>query len=75
VATRPPTGKKYNEAVSKLDSINTAADVSEINRIYNDAKKLWIEGNVLLEADDTYIHTERIQIKAAAFKTIMTIIS
>lgn len=62
--------KKYNEALTKLDNINTVEDPIEIDRIYNDAKKLWIEGNVLLEADDTYIHTERIQIKAAAFKTI-----
>jgi len=62
--------KKYNEGLSKLDGINTTSDTDEINRIYNDAKKSWMEGNVLLDADDSYVNSERIQMKAAAFKAI-----
>lgn len=62
--------KKYSEALNNLDKIHLTSDQSEIEKIFNDSKTLWIEGNALIDADATYIHAERMAIKNAAFKTI-----
>jgi len=55
--------KKYNEAFIYLDKIHTVNDQFEIEKIFLDSKTMWIEGNALLDDDDSYINTERIKIK------------
>ena len=62
--------KKYAEALNNLDKIQLTIDPSEFIKIYNDTKTMWIEGNALLEADYTYINSERTKIKTAVIKTI-----
>ncbi|NCA86189.1 MAG: hypothetical protein EOM83_11550 [Clostridia bacterium] len=62
--------RKYNQALNVLDKIVTAENEEEIKRIYNDSKTLWIEGNALLDADDTYINMEKLKIKASAIDQI-----
>lgn len=62
--------KKYNEAINNLDKIQVAPDDEEIDRIYNDSVTMWIQGNALLDADATYISTEKFKIKGLAIKTI-----
>jgi hypothetical protein len=62
--------KKYNEALNVLDKIQITEDNSEWKKIYNDAKNLWIEGNALLDADMTYINSEKVKIKSAAIKLV-----
>ena len=62
--------KKYNDALNNLDKIQLTDDQTEIAKIFNDSKNLWIEGNALIDADITYINSERIKIKSAAIKTI-----
>ena len=62
--------KKYNEAINCLDKIQLTIDNVEIERIFNDAKTLWIEGNALLDADATYINIEKIKIRNLAIKQI-----
>ncbi len=62
--------KKYVAAINKLYDIEIAEDDEEIKKIYSDSKKLWIEGNALLDADSTYINQERRNIKNAAIKSI-----
>lgn len=62
--------KKYAAALSYLDKISTVDDKSKITNIYMESKNLWIEGNALLEADSTYLHSEKVKIKAAMFGEI-----
>lgn len=62
--------KKYGDALNNLDKIHLTVDPSEIQKIYADSKTLWIEGNALIDADETYVNKERINIKSAAIKTI-----
>lgn len=62
--------KKYNDALNNLDKIQLTQDQTEISKIYTDSKTLWIEGNALIDADETYINKERIQIKNAAIASI-----
>ncbi|HVO73567.1 MAG TPA: hypothetical protein VMT35_06065 [Ignavibacteriaceae bacterium] len=62
--------KKYNDALNNLDKIQLTTDQGEIAKIFSDTKTLWIEGNALIDADATYINSERIKIKSAAIKTI-----
>jgi len=62
--------KKYNVALNKLDEIYTAVDQDEVSKIYNDSLSLWIQGNALIDVDNTYINSEKIKIKGAAIKTI-----
>jgi hypothetical protein len=62
--------KKYNEGLNNLDKLVMTTDAAEIQKIYNDSKTNWIEGNALIDADAMYINTERIKIKGAAFTAI-----
>ena len=62
--------KKYNEAINNLDKIQLTANNDEIERIFNDSKTMWIEGNALLDADATYINSEKFKIKGLAIKII-----
>lgn len=62
--------KKYAEALNNLDKIQLTIDAAEFLKIYNDSKTTWIEGNALLDADYTYISSERTKIKTAAIKSI-----
>ena len=62
--------KKYNDALNNLNKILLASDASEIERIFNESKKMWIEGNALIDADSTYINKEKMKIKAAALNLI-----
>lgn len=61
--------EKYNQAVNNLDKILVSGE-EEFSKIFNDSKTMWIEGNALLQADQTYINSEKTKIKATAFKTI-----
>lgn len=63
--------KKYNDALNNLDKMQTTEDKDEIEKISNDSKTMWIEGNALLDADSTYINKEKIQIKNAAIASIL----
>ncbi len=62
--------KKYNEAINNLDKIQLTTNNDEIEKIFNDSKTMWIEGNALLDADATYINSEKFKIKGLAIKTI-----
>lgn len=62
--------KKYNDSLNNLDKILLTTDTAEIAKIYADSKTMWIEGNALIDADSTYINTEKIKIKSVAIKTI-----
>ncbi len=62
--------KKYNAALNNLDKIQLTVDAAEIEKIFNDSKTMWIEGNALLDDDSTYINSEKLQIKGLAIKTI-----
>lgn len=62
--------KKYNDSLNNLDKILLTTDTAEIAKIYSDSKTMWIEGNALIDADSTYINTEKIKIKSVAIKTI-----
>lgn len=62
--------KKYSESLNNLDKIQLTLDPAEFIKIYNDSKTLWIEGNALLDADYTYINSERTKIKTAVIKSI-----
>lgn len=62
--------KKYSEALNNLDKLQLTVDPDEFIKIYNDSKTLWIEGNALLDADYTYINSERTKIKTAVIKSI-----
>jgi len=62
--------RKYVESLNNLDKMELTFDKIEHNRIYNDSKTLWIEGNTLLDADMTYINSEKARIKAAAIRSI-----
>jgi hypothetical protein len=62
--------KKYNEAINNLDKIQLTTNSDEIEKIFNNSKTTWIEGNALLDADATYINNEKIKIKSLAIKTI-----
>lgn len=69
--------KKYNEALTNLDKmINYTVGVpdkdseAEIARILKASIDMWMAGNTLLDADDTYIHLEKIKIKNAAFSAV-----
>jgi len=64
--------KKYNDGLSKLNDIIGQSDPASIQKIFDDSKKNWIEGNALLDADETYINFERIKIRAAAWTAIQT---
>lgn len=61
---------KYNEALNNLEKIRLNRDKKEIERIFTESKTLWIEGNALINADQSYINSERIKIKAAIIKQI-----
>lgn len=63
--------KKYNDALNNLDKMQTTQDIVEIERISNDSKTMWIEGNALLDADSTYINKEKIKLKGAAIASII----
>lgn len=62
--------KKYNEAINNLDKIQLVIDDAAIQRVFNDSKTLWIEGNALLDADATYINNEKVKIKGLAIRQI-----
>jgi hypothetical protein len=62
--------QKYNNSLNNLDKIHLVIEESEIDKIYNDSIKMWIEGNALIDADLTYVNKERLKIKALALKTI-----
>jgi len=62
--------KKYNEALNNLDKILLTDDETEKAKIYKDSKDLWYQGNALIDADLTYIDSERIKIKNVAINTI-----
>jgi len=56
--------KRYNDALSYLDKIVALDDTNEIEKVFKDAKDMWIEANALLNADETYIDGEKSSIKA-----------
>ena len=62
--------RKYNDALNNLDKLYLADDDDEKKKIYADSKTAWIEGNALLDADVTYINSERMKIKATVLKLI-----
>lgn len=62
--------KKYSDSLNNLDKIELALDNNEIQKIYNDSIKMWIEGNALIDADSTYVNKEKLKIKGLALKTI-----
>lgn len=62
--------RKYSDALNNLDKIHTTEDEGEIIKIFNDSKTLWIEGNALLDADETYINKEKMGLKGVAIKAI-----
>lgn len=62
--------KKYSTSLNNLDKIELALNNNEIQKIYNDSIKMWIEGNALIDADLTYVNTEKLNIKGLALKTI-----
>ena len=62
--------KKYNESLNNLDKIQLTEDVSERTKILNDSKRLWIEGNALIDADMSYINSERVKIKGTVIRLI-----
>jgi hypothetical protein len=62
--------KKYNEAISYLDKIEIAADQAEIEKIFKEAKDIWIGGNALIDADETYVNKEKSSIKALMIANI-----
>lgn len=62
--------KKYNDSLNNLDKIELALDNNEVQKIYNDSIKMWIEGNALIDADSTYVNKEKLKIKGLALKTI-----
>lgn len=62
--------KKYNEAINTLDKIQLTIDKGEMEKVFTDAKTLWIEGNALLDADATYINFEKVKIKGLAIRQI-----
>ncbi len=62
--------QKYNNSLNNLDKIHLVTETSEIDKIYNDSIKMWIEGNALIDADSTYVNKEKLKIKALSLKTI-----
>ncbi len=62
--------KKYIEALNNLDKIQLTIDPDEIKKILNDSKTMWIEGNALIDADASYINSERRKIKGVIIKSI-----
>jgi|GEM_PF-1335875 len=62
--------KKYNEALNNLDKIQLTEDGGERTKILNDSKRLWIEGNALIDADISYINSERVKIKGTVIRLI-----
>lgn len=62
--------KKYSASLNNLDKIELALNNSDVQKIYNDSIKMWIEGNALIDADSTYVNTEKLNIKSLALKTI-----
>jgi len=56
--------KRYNDALSYLDKIVALDDQTEIEKVFKDAKDMWIEANALINADDSYIDGEKSSIKA-----------
>jgi len=54
--------RKYTEAINCLDKIYTA-DNNKIVDIYKESMNIWIQGNALLEADPTFLFTEKVKIK------------
>jgi len=62
--------KKYTDALNNLENILLTSDQNEIEKIYNNSIKSWIEGNALLDADATYINSERIKIRITSLKSI-----
>ena len=61
---------KYQEALNKLDEIYIAEN-DKIESILNNAKNIWIQGNTLLDADSTYLNTEKTTIKTAMMSEIL----
>jgi hypothetical protein len=59
--------RKYVAALNKLDDVLMVSSKADADKIYQEAYKLWIEGNALLEDDATYINKERVNLKKAAF--------
>ncbi|CAM1366462.1 conserved hypothetical protein [Tenacibaculum sediminilitoris] len=62
--------KKYSNSLNNLDKIQLALNNDEIEKIYNDSLKMWIEGNALIDADATYVNKEKLQIKGLALDTL-----
>jgi hypothetical protein len=62
--------KKYAEALSHLDKIQTIVDPTEVPKIYLQSKNTWIEGNALLDADSTYLYGEKTKIKTTMLNAI-----
>lgn len=59
--------KKYSEALSNLDKLRVTSDADEYPKIFTDSKNFWMAGNALLDDDQSYINTERVKIKNAAY--------
>jgi hypothetical protein len=62
--------KKYRAAISSLDKLELLVEKDEEDKIKKDAINTWIEGNALLDTDDTYINAEKLKIKATALTAI-----
>lgn len=62
--------KKYNQAFNHLEKIQIESDPAKFEGIFQETKTVWFEGNGLIDADESYISTERTQIKNLAFKQI-----
>ncbi|ACM21533.1 hypothetical protein Geob_3190 [Geotalea daltonii FRC-32] len=62
--------KKYMQALNNLDQLQIVVDQNEVKKVFNDSKTMWIEGNALIDADNSYINSERTKIKSAAIMAI-----
>jgi hypothetical protein len=60
--------KKYIEAVGKLDELYQTFDDDSKQRVWEEALKLWIDGNALLSADETFLVSEKNKIKSLKMK-------
>ncbi len=65
--------KKYIAALNNLDTIELTTDEAEWKKILSDSKKVWMDGNALLDDDATYIQSERTEIKKLYLYQINTV--
>ncbi|UWX58180.1 hypothetical protein NY406_02580 [Chlorobaculum sp. MV4-Y] len=63
ISFEPLKGQNENanwfKAINNLDKIQLTTNSKEIEKIFNNSKTIWIEGNALLDADATYINNEK----------------